>query len=197
MIKIQRETHDVPNSIAAVLRLAGGLNVFGEPNFRAIWGWNRLDWIGGKWEDRDEHGVLIREVIELRFEPKYEKCNRWHIERWMPPERYGSPEMWAAQTLEIEGGRNIPALGPYPSRGDYESCFVLEDASGGFIQLTVAGARHIAYAIQYGNAFSDRERRAAIDNRVKRDDQAYDSFADSVLSDAGPAFHGVPHATVL
>jgi hypothetical protein len=182
MIVTVREVYETPREVDRVLRLAGGLNRFGEPNFRCVWGWCRLAVIGGKFEDRDEHGVLIREFTGLRVEPKYDKCDRWHIERWLPPERYGSPEAWAKQTLEIEGGQNIPALGPYPSRGDYESCFILEDASGEFIQLTPSAARHIANAIQYGNAFTSGERLAAIKRKKDREDADYDKFADDVLS---------------
>ena len=114
MIRILRETHDTPAEVARELTLAGGCNRFGEPNYRAVWGWSRLDWIGGKWEDRDSTGALLREVVELRREPKYTPHNRWHIERWLPPESYGSPEQWHAETIEIENGRSIPALGPYP-----------------------------------------------------------------------------------
>ena len=146
MIRVIRETHEAPRHVVEALRLAGGINRFGEPNYRAVWGWNRLAWIGGKWEDRDAAGRLIREVAELRLEPKYTPQNRWHIERWVPPEAYGSPDQWYAQTLEIENGRNIPALGPYPSRGEYEHCFTLEGPRGEFIQLTPTVARHIARA---------------------------------------------------
>jgi hypothetical protein len=129
MISVLREHYDAPDCVARELALAGGYNRFGEANYRAVWGWSRLGWIGGKWEDRDSTGALVREVVELRREPKYTPHNRWHIERWMPPESYGSPDQWHAQTLEIENGRNIPALGPYPSRGDYEHCFTLEGAA--------------------------------------------------------------------
>ena len=44
--------------------------------------------------------IVMREVVELRLEPKYPQVNRWHVERWMPPEAYGSPRAWYAQTLE-------------------------------------------------------------------------------------------------
>ena len=130
MISVIRENYIAPACVAGALALAGGYNPFGEANYRAVWGWSRLDWIGGKWEDRDSGGALVREVVEVRREPKYTPHNRWHIERWMPPESYGSPEQWHAETLEIENGRNIPALGPYPSRGDYEHCFTLEGPRG-------------------------------------------------------------------
>ena len=129
---IVRETHETPELVAQRLAQAGGVNRYGEPNYRAVWGWNRLAWIGGKFEDRDKHGDLIREVVELRREPKYPTVNRWHIERWMPPESYGSPRQWYAQTVERENGVAIPALGPYPYRGDYEHCFTLQSPSGAF-----------------------------------------------------------------
>ena len=146
-ILVLREQHETPESVARILELAGGRNRFGEPNYRAVWGWNRLAWIGGKFEDRDEHGALLRERIELRKEPKYPALNRWHIERWVPPEVYGSPRTWYAQTNELAGGQNIAALGPYPSRGEYEHCFTLETPKGEFIQLTPTIAEHIARAI--------------------------------------------------
>jgi hypothetical protein len=129
MLTITRETHDTPPEIARILTLAGGLNRLGEPNFRAVWGWNRLGWIGGRWTDRDASGAVIREIIGVRRVPKYIPHNRWHIERWCPPESYGSPEQWARATLEIEDGINVPALGPYPSRGEYEHVWTLEAAA--------------------------------------------------------------------
>src|SRR5437660_6048553 len=89
MISVLRETHDTPESVAHSLHLAGGINRFREPNYRAVWGWNRLAWIGGKFAERDPAtGSLLREIVELRQEPKYPAVNRWHIEKWMPPETY-------------------------------------------------------------------------------------------------------------
>ncbi len=171
-----RETHDTPPEVSEVLRVAGGVNQFGEAIFRACWGWSRLDWIGGTWEDRDEHGVLLREVTEFRREPKYFPANRWHIERWMPPETYGTPKMWYGGTLGAE-------LGPYPSRGDYEHCFTLETPEGGFLQLTPAIARHVARALEYSRSLIRGNRLASRNRFIDKQDRDYDSFADSVLND--------------
>jgi hypothetical protein len=183
MISILRETHEAPEDVARELLLAGGCNLFGEPNYRAVWGWSRLDWIGGKWEDRDPvTGRLLREIVELRREPKYTPHNRWHIERWMPPESYGSPESWRAQTAEIVNGRNIPGLGPYPSRGDYEHCFTLEGPHGEFVQLTPAVARHIARAIETSRGMPSAKKKEALDERSRREEREYDSWAENVLS---------------
>jgi hypothetical protein len=122
MIEVIRETHETPENVARRLCHAGGLNRYGEANYRVVWGWNRLGWIGGKFEDRNERGELIREVVELRWEPKYPQVNRWHVERWVPAETYGSPRAWYAQTVERADGKSVAALGPYPERGEYEHC---------------------------------------------------------------------------
>jgi hypothetical protein len=182
MIHILRETHETPVYVARELALAGGCNLFGEANYRAVWGWSRLDWIGGKWEDRDPmSGALVREVVELRREPKYTPHNRWHIERWMPPDSYGSPAEWHAQTIEIVNGRNIPALGPYPSRGDYEHCFTLEGPHGEFVQLTPAVARHIARAIETSRGVPNTKKREALEERARHEEREYENYAGAVL----------------
>ncbi len=197
MISVLRETHDTPASVERRLRLAGGINRYGEPNYRAVWGWNRLTWIGGKWEDRDSAGNLIREVVKLRQEPKYFPMNRWHIERWCPPELYGSPEDWYRRTLEVEGSYAMPALGPYPHRGEYELCFTLQGPRGEFIQLTATVAEQVARRIEASRKFSSRERRRALLRREARADRDSDAWAYDLLDDAVPAFHAVPFVSVL
>jgi hypothetical protein len=197
MILVVRETHDTPETVAHRLEPAGGLNRFGEPNYRAVWGWNRLAWIGGKFEDRDDHGALLRERVELRMEPKYPAVNRWHIERWLPPETYGSPGAWYAQTIERESGISIPALGPYPSRGEYEHCFTLEGPRGEFVQLTPTSAEHIARAIEWSHKFPRATQRAGLHSREAHKDRSYENWAFDQLDDAVPAFHKQPFVTVL
>jgi hypothetical protein len=196
-VLVFRETHDTPENVAQRLSRAGGINRFGKPNYRAVWGWNRLAWIGGKFEDRDEHGTLLRERIELREEPKYPAVNRWHIERWLPPEAYGSPRQWYAQTIERESGISIPALGPYPARGDYEHCFTLEGPRGEFLQLTPTVAEHIARAIEFSRHAPRSRSRTHLYNRAQREEQQYESWAYDALDDAVPAFHKQPFVTVL
>ncbi len=196
-IEIVRETHVTPEGVARRLKIAGGVNRFGEANYRAVWGWNRLAWIGGKFQEHDPStGALLREVIELRQEPKYPAVNRWHIERWMAPETYGSPRAWYAQTLEITEGRSVPALGPYPERGDYEHCFTLEGARGEFVQLTPTVAEHIAYAIERSRNKSRVERREAVGRQAEREERDYDEHAFAVLDDTVPAFHAQPFVCV-
>jgi len=197
MIRVLRETQDTPETVVRRLRSAGGINRLGEANYRAVWGWNRLAWIGGKFEERDPStGSLLREVVELRQEPKYPAVNRWHIERWVPPEVYGSPRAWYAQTIERENGISIPALGPYPSRGEYEHCFTLEGRRGEFLQLTPTIAEHVARAIEWSRQSPRVKSRAHLYEREQRVDRNYERWAYDVLDGTVPAFHKQPFVTV-
>jgi hypothetical protein len=195
-IVVLREKYETPESVARRLELAGGHNRFGEPNYRAVWGWNRLAWIGGKFEDRDATGALLRERVELLFEPKYPAVNRWHIERWVPPEAFGSPRQWYEQTAELADGRSIPALGPYPSRGEYEHCFTLETPHGEFVQLTPTVAEYITRAIERSRSLPRVARRDSLYDRAQRDELAYENWAYDLLDDAVPAFHKQPFVCV-
>jgi len=123
--------------------------------------------------------------------------NRWHIERWLPPEAYGSPRAWYAQTIERENGISIPALGPYPSRGEYEHCFTLEGSRGEFIQLTPTAAEHIARAIEWSRKCPRSAKRRQLYERESREERTYENWAYDLLDDAVPAFHKQPFVTVV
>jgi hypothetical protein len=192
MIQVIRETHEAAPAVRERITRAGGTNRFGEPNFRVVWGGSRLSWIGGRWVDRDVHGNVIRESIQLRREPKYLPVNRWHIERWIAPEAYGSPEEWFAKTVEIEDGIRIPALGPYPSRGEYEHCLTLAGANGEFVALSPAACDWIVRALTWARQQPPAIAKAAIMQRESHRERDWDRLADDVFDDAMPAFHGQP-----
>jgi hypothetical protein len=190
MIRVTREVHEVPPAIAERVTRAGGTNWLGEPNFRVVWGGSRLTWLGGHWVDRDTHGNVIRECVELRRVPKYLPTDRWHIELWVPPEAYGSREHWWTQTMESNNGISIPALGPFPSRGEYEHCFTLQTLQGEFLGLTATACDWVVRAVEWARHQSRSARRAAVDQREVRHNVEWDRIADDILSDATPAFHG-------
>jgi hypothetical protein len=183
VIRVIRETHDPPAALSERLRRAGGMNRLGEPNFKVVWGGSRLTWIGGRWTDRDEQGDLIRERVELRRVPKYLPIERWHIERWTAPESYGSPADWYARTTEVEDGIRVPALGPYPSRGEYEHCFTLSSATNEFVPLTATICDWVVRAVEWARRQPQAEARAAIQAREMRKEQDWDRRADDLLDE--------------
>jgi hypothetical protein len=193
MIEVLRESKRAPADIADRISRAGGLNPYGRPNFRVVWGWSRLTWIGGKWTDRDPAtGGILREVVELRRVPKYLPHDRWHLERWLPPALYGPPDEWYANTVEHAGGLSVPALGPYPREGEYEHCLTLEGPRGEFLPLSAAAVEWLVRAIEFSRAIPPRQRRRAIADREAKKDADFESWAYAMLDDAVPAFHAQP-----
>lgn len=134
--------------------------------------------------------------MELRRVPKYFPHERWHIERWLPPEAYGAPETWRAQTTEMEGGLALPALGPYPSRGDYEHCFTLSGSRGEFIPLSAAACDWIVRGVEWARCQPRSAHRAAIGARELRRERAFDRAAEDILDEAVPAFGARPFVSL-
>ena len=193
VITVLRESKRAPADVAARITRAGGVNLYGRANFRVVWGWARLTWIGGKWTDRDPAtGAIVREVCELRRVPKYMPHDRWHLERWLPADLYGPPALWYAQTVEHERGSSIPALGPFPREGEYEHCVTLEGPGGQFLPLDVSSVEWLIRAIEYSRGLPRTARRNAIFAREAKRDADYESWAYDRLDDAVPAFHAQP-----
>lgn len=167
MIQVLRERHEAPPEIRERLNRAGGLNPYGEPNFRVVWGWNRMEWNG---QD---------------YWPKYLPAERWHLEAWLPPEKFGSIEQWREEEL-----------GPFPSRGDYELCYTLQDVAGNFLPLTPTAAERLALMVKISRGFTSTERKTAYEQREEKKDRDYDSWAFDVLDDGVRAFHQQPFVTV-
>lgn len=61
----------------------------------------------------------LRVVTEVRTVQKYShfEMQGWILEKWYAPEVFGSPEDWYRH---IVPGTEVPRLGPFPDRGQYE-----------------------------------------------------------------------------
>lgn len=171
----------LPSGVEEALLRAGGRNRYGEPNFRCVWGYDRLTLIGGLWEDRDEHQILLREVVETRKVPKYTPFDRWHIECWLPPEAYGTPEDWRKQTCETVNGQFVEQIGPYPSRGDYELCYTVQDDDGKFVQITPRLAQTVAELVIESRKFGMQQRIDAIYQAEKQKNKQWNTEVDGIL----------------
>ncbi len=150
MISVLRETQDVPRRrVARELALAGGRATGLASRITARCGDGR-GWTGLAGSGRTA-------TATGRWCAKWSSCGASrNIRRTIAGTSSGGclrkvtvrRSSGTAETMEIENGRSVAALGPYPSRGDYEHCFTLEGPRGEFVQLTPAAARHIARAIE-------------------------------------------------
>lgn len=189
---------ETPNWVKARLVTVGGRNRYGEPNYRVVWSSTRLETVGGEWDDHSESGIWIRTVVETRCVPKYwTHPDRWIVERWMPPEQYGSPATWHQCTTEYIRGQAVAQLGPYPERGDYELAFVVEDRSGRFVQLTEAIVEGIVRCIEASRNFSAAEKKAALYRREERKQEDIRKENEDIAADAMLPFHGANGEVVL
>lgn len=211
------ERRECPAHITEALRVAGGENCFGDPNFRVVWGWNRIVPIHGEWEEWEQCVAtlrdkltgytesrqvtrLVRSVIETRHVPKYLPANCWHLEMWRPPEEYGSPEEWHKMGEEVIQGLTIDTSGPYPTRGEYELCYPLtsDGSSHGIPVMLVADVvAEIVQMIKVGRErFNYQQRRAAIEQRERLKEEGLTKRMRDMLKDGMKPFAGETFVTV-
>lgn len=116
------ERRETPSWVNEAVLLLGGKNRYGKPNFRVIWGGNRTHKVGGFFKTIVEGKPFdIPEVRELlKYHP-----DRWHLERWRPPEIYGTQENWYKDTWDELA--QVHTQGDYPAEGDYEHVFYLAE----------------------------------------------------------------------
>lgn len=125
------QRREVPKWIEDHITMKGGLNKFGKPNFRVIWGGNRTHLVGGMFNDtiivQDDKGVdygVVTRVAAMRTLLKYNP-HRWHLERWRGAEYYGDAEEWYRNSWDEEA--QLHTMGDYPVEGDYEHVFYLAE----------------------------------------------------------------------
>lgn len=123
-----------PQWVVDRLTNLGGLNPYGLPNYRVIWGGNRTHLVGGMFKKPMEVATdsmiigeprtrtIVLEVAEMRTLLKYHPF-RWHLEKWCGPEVYGSREDWYINSWDEVS--QLHTMGDYPSEGDYEHVFFL------------------------------------------------------------------------
>jgi hypothetical protein len=200
----RREIHKPPAEYQRRLTLAGGLNRHNEPNFRIVWGWSRMDWI-----------YSLR-THSYHLAPRYiVRPNRWYIEQWLPPERYGTPESWARAQTEKEDNyaRSFELCGPYPRRGDYEMLLMLELphangckqvstdeyfgclSCGGarFLQLSDFVIDNVVRLVERSRDVSERVRYNETLSQADREARTWEEDADDIIRDAQPVYELRPH----
>jgi hypothetical protein len=96
-----------------------GINQFGEPNFKIVWGQSQFIRLGNKYKTKDgDEWIGYRDAYQCHKMP----C--WVIMRWKQPESYGSPEFYFMNSWMSTGRTAVTTHG-----GDYR---VYDDVREGF-----------------------------------------------------------------
>lgn len=157
------------------LTFFGGKNIYGQPNFRIVWGWSRLELL------------YSRRTGNYDRRPRYwDQKNRWILEAWHPP--IMSREAWDRETRGFYNGEMVDFLGPYPSQGDYESLAYLENAKGEFLQATPRQCEIILDMVKRSRDVSMYDRRDFLLGVEKKKEKDFDAEADAAIEDAGRPF---------
>ena len=156
------ETYDMklPDLVKKAVLAVGGRTVYGDPLYRLVWGWQRLELRIGVHTDHDDSGNAIRRELRAEWWPRYSPRDRWHLETWKPPEFYGSPDKWEDDTYAWIGGERVPQLGPYPSQGEYEHVAVCQSEDGEFMLPTEAAVTDLILWHRRALALTKTERKA-------------------------------------
>jgi len=213
------EHHDCPEDVKRWLVLAGGVNRFGEPRFRIVWGYDRIVPITGNWEEWEEDTVpdlhpmakpgatrkrimLKSSIVETRMVPKYLPGNCWFLECWRPPEEYGggNPETWRKLGEEVHGGMTVDTAGEFPARGEYELVMPLTDSglyTGKPMPLDPQVVLQIVNLIRRSKEdFTPSQRKAAIENEAARKDREFVRVTVDRLKDGLRPYAGEDFVTV-
>ncbi len=118
------ENLECPEEFQQIVMEVGGLNPYGQPNFKIVWCQSETMWQGGYWKVNDDlnenYFIGYREVLLGDGLPY------WLLLQWvdsgkcleMPFLEAESPEDWYNNNLDPETGLSI--LGEYPYEGSYQ-----------------------------------------------------------------------------
>ena len=211
MFKVLEERNLTPPAyVTELLTRLGGVNRYGQPQYRIVWGWSRFDVKAGEWHDWMEgdkpagspiHGIApatpIRRVVEYRKEPRYPLRGYFYLEYWRPPESYGSPLLWR-QFENVIGPQNVQSMGEFPSRGDYEYLwrFQVTEESEDKTKKNLAplwpNATYVERALQLHRKSMQRRRADLYKARVESEDyekKERKRLYRDIIKDRSKAFH--------
>jgi len=108
------ERRQCPEEFQDRLTRMFGVNQFGSPHFKIVWGQSEFIRMGNIWRDRfGNERRANRDIYQYHGTP----C--WVLVRWKQPSHYGSPATYYENTWDESSKMHF--LGEYPWRGRYES----------------------------------------------------------------------------
>jgi hypothetical protein len=170
--EIIRQAKECPKLYADFLRRIGGINPYGKPNFRLVWGESATDVIWGQ----KENGSAGQHV-KLR----YNNIPRWHLEMWKPAELFGSPETWYAESFDPITGLHV--CGDFPFEGDYTHHTRLHDLNFRILEELIP-------KIHEARNMTIEQRKKIINERLEAEKLERLNRGRDAYLDATPAFGG-------
>jgi hypothetical protein len=182
-----RERREPAREYVQHINAVGGLNRFGQPNFRIVWGENETDVVYGT----DANGKQGRHIIL-----KHGGVPAWFIECWKPPECFGTPQFWYEATWDWE--LDAPKIGEYPSRGLYMPApfnLFVKKVVNNVLTFDAMPLTHWLIDLLVPNLLKEQDstflqRKTAIENRMLAERTRAAKIAMDIYMDATPAFGG-------
>jgi hypothetical protein len=113
---VEKAVSICPQHFQDRINRVGGLNRYGQPNFRLAWSQSETMRAGGVWPH--DHFAGYREVYVANGSPRRPKQGYWMLMEWDGPETFGSEAMWFY--LHRDETTGLSTLGPYPHKGRYK-----------------------------------------------------------------------------
>lgn len=105
------EARKTPPEFQDRITRAFGINRFGTPNFKIVWNQSEFLRTGDVWKRNGREYVGYRDVYKGDGQP----C--WVILKWMPPEHFGSPEVFYDRNFDEV--TKLYFCGEFPWQGHY------------------------------------------------------------------------------
>lgn len=175
-----------PEEFQARLTRAVGVNPYGEPLWKIVWGQTATFTAGGYFP---HDGFLgYRQLMMSNGSPSGDGDPCWMVLEWRPPEKYGSAAMYYFENRDEFTG--LSTLGEYPYRGRYEEAFKLTSAELRNGRMEVLHYQLDGFILdwlipllQMASKMSAEERQAHAKTVKDADNKAFDTnWADAVKS---------------
>jgi hypothetical protein len=160
-----------------------GLNRFGGPKFKIVWGQTETIKMVKLWGGGYEQRLLCADKA----------C--WNILRWRPPEVYGMPDLYYSTNFDDLSGLCI--VGPYPYEGRYEVVVPLcrKEFSGNRMVVIPFPLCHMIIEralplLVIAEQATDAEKHIALAEQKEREDKAETEEISDRMMDDLPRWYG-------
>jgi hypothetical protein len=192
-----KQLYKLPQVFADRITRVGGLNLYGQPNFKMIWGMGGekacLFRAGGEWAGGGQVTYKGYRDLLLSGDP----C--WVLLHWQAPEKYGAPNSYYVANYDVD--TSLQTLGEYPYRGRYEIVLPLiwKGIVNGRLKIESMPLSSLLIdliipVIKETAGLSNARKRQLMLDHKEREDRAQTSQIEASLASAYPAFGSAPRS---